>query len=105
MSALTEDEQRLANEATIRHAWAALVGNPHFEKVWTMDLQKQFNLHRPSFQGPDYNPHAAALKDGQKAVISHIARRLAGAEMLLELDGLPETKSTTAQAEFQGKAP
>ncbi len=105
---MTAIEEIVANrknrEAEIKTAWEALALNPAFRTVWEKDLQSKFNPLRASFRVDDgYNTHAAALRDGEKNVIAHIAKRLAlGVAMLDEED---ISKPTEAEAEFQGIQP
>lgn len=77
----TQEEQeavRKDREARVRAAWQVLVDLPEFQEVFELDLQVHFNLHRSSFQSSDqFNACAAAQRDGQKQVISHIAKRMA----------------------------
>jgi len=83
MSPQEEQEAvRKAREVQVREAWQVLADLPEFQTVFELDLQVHFNLHRQSFQsGDDFNVCAAAQRDGQKQVISHIARRVAAGKV------------------------
>ena len=96
--------QRRNREAEVRAAWEVLALNPSFKTVWEKDLQSKFNPLKPSFRSDDaHNTHAAAIRDGEKNVIAHIAKRLAlGVAMLDEDD---TSKPSEAPAEFQGIQP
>jgi len=104
MTASEIEAHRKNREAEVKAAWEALALNPSFKTVWEKDLQSKFNPLRASFRADDgYNTHAAALRDGEKNVIAHIAKRLAlGVAMLDEED---ICKPVEAQAEFQGMKP
>lgn len=84
----TQEEQeaiRKDREAQVRAAWQVLAETPEFQTVFELDLQVHFNLHRASFQsGDQFNPCAAAQRDGQKQVISHIAKRVARGKVVEE---------------------
>jgi|GEM_PF-1885224 len=81
----TQEEQeavRKDREVRVREAWQVLADSPEFQTVFELDLQVHFNLHRACFQaGDQFNPSAAAQRDGQKQVISHIARRVAAGKV------------------------
>lgn len=88
---------RKDREAKVRSTWEALAMNPDFKLVFEHDLQVHFPFFSPSFQSGDgFNPHAAAQRDGQKAVIGHIHRRILKAESTLEQDEDTPPKPTTA---------
>ena len=77
-----QEAVRKAREAQVRAAWQVLADSPEFQTVFELDLQVHFNLHRACFQsGDQFNPSAAAQRDGQKQVISHIARRIAAGKV------------------------
>ena len=106
--AMTSTEEIEANrknrEAEIKTAWESLALNPAFKTVWEKDLQTKFNPLRTSFRVDDgYNTHAAALRDGEKVVIAHIAKKLAFGIAMLDEENI--SKPTEADAEFQGTAP
>jgi hypothetical protein len=98
------ESHRRNREAEVRAAWEVLALNPSFKTVWEKDLQSKFNPLKPSFRSSDgHNTHAAAIRDGEKIVIAHIAKRLAlGVAMLDEED---ISKPAEAPAEFQGVQP
>lgn len=100
---MTPEETKRRRDARVRQAWADLALDPSFRTVFEEDLQLVFNIHHASFQGPDYNTHAAAVRDGRKEVISYIFRRLAMGQQTLNADEpAPPNESTL---EFQGTSP
>lgn len=91
-----QEGKRQNQQAAVRQAWQELALDPNFRLVFECDLQVHFNLHKASFDaGSDFNPYAAAQRDGQKQVISHIFRRIARAEDSLD-DDSKLTKPTQA---------
>lgn len=98
------EANRKNREAEIKTAWESLALNPSFKTVWEKDLQSKFNPLRTSFRVDDgYNTHGAALRDGEKVVIAHIAKRLALGVAMLDEENI--SKPTEAEAEFQGVKP
>ena len=74
---MTETQaKKLDHEAKVKAAWAALALSPEFQTVFT-DLQIRFGFLAPSFSAQDnFNPTAAAVRDGEKNVLRHIAKKL-----------------------------
>ena len=105
MTATEEIEANRKNrEAEIKTAWESLALNPSFKTVWEKDLQSKFNPLRASFRVDDgYNSKAAAMRDGEKVVIAHIAKKLALGVAMLDEENI--SKPTDAEAEFQGAMP
>jgi hypothetical protein len=104
---MTPAEQKAENErqeaarkqeaAVIASAWDALARSKDFEVVFLRDLQDRFPALEASFRGPDYNPYAAAQRDGAKEVIGHIWKRLEAAKKRLRDDAeAAATKPTQA---------
>ena len=102
MTAAEEQEaSRRAREAEVRNAWQALALNKDFLTIWEKDLQRKFPPLKASFRSDDgYNPIPAAMRDGEKAVIAHIAGKIGIATAMLEEEESP--KPTEAVSEFQG---
>lgn len=97
------EQRRKQRQDRIHNAWQALVLNPHFQTVWTEDLQAKFPPAGPSFRADDqWNPIPAAKRDGNREVVAHIAKALGIAQHLM--DG-GEPAPTEANVEFQGEAP
>ena len=68
--------------ARLNAAWAELALLPAFNVVLAA-AQQHFGMFQPSFSPTDqFNPHAAAQRDGQKSVLAYFLRRHAhGAEL------------------------
>lgn len=84
MTAAEEIEaKRKDRAARLNAAWAELSGSQAFNLVLTA-AQSHFGMFRPVFQsGDNFNPHAAAQRDGHKDVLAYFLRRQArGAELL-----------------------
>lgn len=96
---------RRDRDMRVRRAWADLAIDPSFRTIFEEDLQIRFNLHQPSFTPPNFDAHEAALKDGQKAVISYIARKVAAGVAALEVDDTTPPPQSQSQLEFQGTPP
>ena len=103
---MTENEEkqrqilRERQAARVESAWMALALNKDLNTV-LVALQFEFRSFYPSFLPSDnYNPHAAALRDGNKHVLNEILRRLAEAKSRLEKDSAP--RQTTATMAFRG---
>lgn len=96
---MTEVEQieakRKNRQARLNDAWADLATSKAFRLVME-DAQLHFGMFKESFLPTDnFNPHAAAQRDGQKSVLTFFARRLARGAALLEDEA--ESKPTSAQ--------
>ena len=92
---------RKNREAAISAAWLALEMSESFKTVWELDLQRKFNPFRPSFiEGDEANTHAAAIRDGEKRVIAHIAKRLSVSIALNDED--VKSRPIESVSEFQG---
>lgn len=105
---MTQEELQHAREvraANVRQAWASLSTNKDLAYVIQHDLKKAFQYLASSFQANDsFNPHAAALRDGNKEAINYITGRLAEGLAMLETGDIePERKETIS--EFQGTTP
>lgn len=85
MTAAEETEARRKDRlARVNDAWAELSLSPAFKTVME-DAQIHFCMFKESFLPTDnFNPHAAAQRDGQKSVLAHFARRLARGVALTE---------------------
>lgn len=98
---MTPEEQKIEREKRedkIKAAWKALATNKDFTTAFELDLHPRFS--RPCFLEEDnFNPHAAAKRDGQRSVLVHIGRRLATAQ---NLDADESPKATEATIQFQG---
>lgn len=78
------EAKRKDRAARLNAAWAELSMSPAFKTVME-DAQIHFGMFKESFLPTDnYNPHAAAQRDGQKSVLAHFARRLARGVALTE---------------------
>lgn len=98
------ERQRRNREEAVKIAWQRLATNPDFETVWTKDLQAKFPPLGASFRDDEgWNPIPAAKRDGQRSVISHIARRL-GIAIAIEEEEYKEPPKE-AESEFQGMKP
>ena len=88
---MTETQaKKLDHEAKVKAAWAALALSPEFQTVFT-DLQIRFGFIAPSFSAQDnFNPTAAAVRDGEKNVLRHIAKKLSFGLAVSEDDAAPE---------------
>lgn len=68
--------KRIDHEAKVKAAWADMALSPAFKTVFD-DLQIRFGFLAPSFTADNnYNPTAAAVRDGEKNVLRHIAKKL-----------------------------
>lgn len=87
MTAAEEIEaKRKDRAARLNAAWAELSASQAFNVVLTA-AQQHFGMFRPVFQATDnFNPHAAAQRDGQKDVLAYFLRRQARGAELLEDD-------------------
>lgn len=84
-----EEKEAAARErkAEVNNAWQRLALSPDFKLVFEKDIQIQYNPLAPSFlEKEDFNPYAAACRDGSRQVISHIHRRLVDAKKATEQD-------------------
>lgn len=88
---MTETQaKKLDHEAKVKAAWASLALFPEFQTVFT-DLQIRFGFLAPSFSAQDnFNPTAAAVRDGEKNVLRHIAKKLSFGLAVSEDDAAPE---------------
>lgn len=104
MTAAEEQEAiRRAREAEVRGAWIVLATNKDFLTIWNHDLQRAFPPLKASFRSDDgYNPIPAAMRDGEKSVIAHIAKKIGIATAMLDEEEV--TKPTEAVVEFQGES-
>jgi hypothetical protein len=88
---MTETQaKKLDHEAKVKTAWASIALSPEFQTVFT-DLQIRFGFLAPSFSAQDnFNPTAAAVRDGEKNVLRHIAKKLSFGLAVSEDDAAPE---------------
>lgn len=84
-------------DSRVNAAWDDLALNKALQTVFLDDLQALFSPFSPSFQGPDYNPYAAAQRDGAKQVIAHIHKRLGAAKLRITDNNKPATNPTAAK--------
>jgi hypothetical protein len=90
---MTETQaKKLDHEAKVKTAWASIALSPEFQTVFT-DLQIRFGFLAPSFSAQDnFNPTAAAVRDGEKNVLRHIAKKLSFGLAVSEDDAAPENQ-------------
>lgn len=82
--------KRKAHKAKLDSAWAELALLPAFDVV-LQEAQRRFGMFQPVFQpGDNYNPHAAALRDGNKQVLAYFLRRHARGAEITEDDSADE---------------
>ena len=88
---MTETQaKKIDHDAKVKAAWASLALSPEFQTVFT-DLQIRFGFLAPSFSAQDnFNPTAAAVRDGEKNVIRHIAKKLSFGLAVSEDDAAQE---------------
>lgn len=88
---MTETQaKKLDHEAKVKSAWASIALSPEFQTVFT-DLQIRFGFLAPSFSAQDnFNPTAAAVRDGEKNVLRHIAKKLSFGLAVSEDDAAQE---------------
>ena len=68
--------KRVDHEAKVKAAWAELALSPAFKTAFE-SMQVHFDFLGPSFAKADgYNPVPAAMRDGEKNVLRHIAKKL-----------------------------
>jgi hypothetical protein len=88
MTAEQIEASRKARAAKVTDAWAELSMSSAFKTVLE-DAQIHFGMFIESFRQADgYNPHAAAQRDGQKAVLAFFALRVARGEALSENENI-----------------
>lgn len=84
------EAKRKDRAAKLNAAWAELSASQAFNLVLTA-AQQHFGMFRPVFQAADnFNPHAAAQRDGQKDVLAYFLRRQARGAELLEDEESPD---------------
>lgn len=100
---MTPEQKRKEDQARVNGAWAELSTSPAMETILALDLQVYFNPFRPSFSdGDEHNTHKAAIRDGEKRVVSHILKKLKRGNAALEQDEDSPARPTEAKAEFTG---
>ena len=98
------EAHRRNREAEVKAAWEVLALNPSFLTAWNKDICPLFLVTGDHFRADDqWNPIAAAKRDGAGAVIKHIAKRLGIATARLDEEDI--SKPSEAPAEFQGIQP
>jgi len=88
---MTETQaKKIDHDAKVKAAWASLALSPEFQTVFT-DLQIRFGFLEASFTAQNnYNPTAAAVRDGEKNVLRHIAKKLSFGLAVSEDDAAQE---------------
>lgn len=94
MTQQEQEEQRKNKLARVNDAWTELSKSKAFQTVMEA-AQLHFGMFSPAFIATDnYNPHAAAQRDGQKTVLAYFATRSARGTAYTEDEAV--TKPTSA---------
>lgn len=75
--AVKAEQARRLEEAKIESAWQSLAANKDFQFILDHDLQRKFSFLGSVFRQDDgYNSTGAAVRDGQRSVVSYLLKRV-----------------------------
>lgn len=78
---MTDDQEAIEKEreqqaAITKEAWRRMLVDMHFQTV-LLDLQRRFPPFLAAFRADDgFNPHAAAMREGNREVLTYIMSKL-----------------------------